>query len=132
MAVVVIDEASGTIVMGANVRISTVAIADGLLYAADYSGRLHCLDAETGKKHWVFDTKGHIWSSPLVADGKVYLGNEEGELNILAHGKEMKKLATVEFPAPIMSSPVAVNGRLLVTTMTHLYCFDEGATPVAQ
>jgi len=44
----------------------------------------------------------------------------------------MKKLATVEFPAPIMSSPVAVNGRLLVTTMTHLYCFDEGATPVAQ
>jgi len=67
-----------------------------------------------------------------VADGKVYLGNEEGELNILAHGKEMKKLATVEFPAPIMSSPVAVNGRLLVTTMTHLYCFDEGATPVAQ
>ena len=112
--------------------ISTVAIADGLLYASDYSGRLHCLDAETGKKHWVFDTKGHIWSSPLVADGKVYLGNEEGELNILAHGKEMKKLATVEFPAPIMSSPVAVNGRLLVTTMTHLYCFDEGATPVAQ
>jgi len=112
--------------------ISTVAIADGLLYAADYSGRLHCLDAETGKKYWVFDTKGHIWSSPLVADGKVYLGNEEGELNILAHGKEMKKLATVEFPAPIMSSPVAANGQLLVTTMTHLYCFDENAKPVAQ
>lgn len=112
--------------------ISTVAIADGLLYASDYSGRLHCLDAETGKKHWVFDTKGHIWSSPLVADGKVYLGNEEGELNILAHGKEMKKLATIEFPAPIMSSPVAVNGRLLVTTMTHLYCFDEDAKPVVQ
>ncbi len=110
--------------------ISTVAIADGLLYAADYSGRLHCLNVETGEKIWVYDTKGHIWSSPLVADGKVYIGNEEGELTILAHGKEMKKLATVEFPAPIMSSPVAANGQLLVTTMTHLYCFAEGGTPV--
>ena len=112
--------------------ISSVAIADGLLYASDYSGRLHCLDAETGTKFWVFDTLGHIWSSPLVADGKVYIGNEEGELNVLAHGKEMKKLATIEFPAPINSSPVAANGQLLVTTMTHLYCFAEGAKPVAQ
>jgi len=57
-----------------------------------------CLDAKTGKEYWKFDTKGHIWSSPLVADGKVYVGNEEGELFILAEGKELKELGTVRVP----------------------------------
>ncbi len=104
--------------------ISTVSIADGLLYTCDYSGRVHCLDAETGKKLWVFDTKGHIWGSTLVADGKIYVGNEEGELNILAAGREMKKLATIEFPAQILACPVAANGVLYITTMTHLYAFS--------
>ena len=98
---------------------------------ADYSGRVHCLDVETGKPHWVYDTKGHIWSSTLVADGKVYIGNEEGELTVLKHGKEMQKLGVMEFPAPLMAAPVAANGALYVTTMTHIYCFAEGATPIA-
>jgi outer membrane protein assembly factor BamB len=112
--------------------ISTVSIHEGLLYIAEYAGMLHCLDAETGKKHWVYDTKGHIWGSTLVADGKVYLGNEEGELTILATGKEMKKIATIDFPAPILCSPVAANGCLLIPTQTHLYCFAEGAKPTGQ
>jgi outer membrane protein assembly factor BamB len=110
--------------------ISNVSIDNGLLYVADYSGRVHCLDAETGTKHWIYDTKGHIWGSTLVADGKVYVGNEEGELHVLATGKELKKLHVAEFSAPIFSTPVASNGALLVMTFTHLYSFAEGATAV--
>ena len=53
-------------------------------------------------------------------------------LTILAAGKEMKKLGMVEFPAPLMASPVAANGQLIVTTMTHLYCFAQGAKPVVK
>jgi outer membrane protein assembly factor BamB len=109
--------------------ISTPAVKDGLVYAADYTGRLFCLDAKTGKEYWKFDTKGHIWASPLVADGKVWIGNEEGELFILAEGKELKELKVVEFPSSILSSVVAANGAMYVTTHSHLYCFKEGATP---
>lgn len=112
--------------------ISTPAIKDGLIYVGDYTGRLFCLDAKTGKEHWKFDTKGHIWGSPLVADGKVYIGNEEGELFILAEGKEMKELGSVEFPSPVMGTPVAANGVLYVTTHTHLYAFKQGAQGVAK
>jgi hypothetical protein len=90
--------------------ISTPAVKDGLVYTADYTGRLFCLDAKTGKEYWKFDTKGHIWASPLVADGKVWIGNEEGELFILAEGKELKELKTIEFPSPLLSSVVAANG----------------------
>jgi outer membrane protein assembly factor BamB len=111
--------------------ISTPAVKDGLVYAADYTGRLFCLDAKTGKEYWKFDTKGHIWASPLVADGKVWIGNEEGELFILAEGKELKELKTIEFPSPLLSSVVAANGAVYITTHTHLYCFKEGAKTTA-
>src|SRR5690606_21277128 len=44
--------------------ISTSSIVDDLIYAADYTGLLHCIDALTGKKYWEYDTLGHIWGSP--------------------------------------------------------------------
>jgi outer membrane protein assembly factor BamB len=112
--------------------ISTPAIKDGLIYVADYTGRVFCLDAKTGKEYWKYDTKGHIWTSPLVVDGKVYIGNEEGELFILTEGKEMKEIATIEFPSPVMGNVVAANGVLYVTTHTHLYAFKDGAQGVAK
>lgn len=101
--------------------LSTVSIHEGLLYVADYEGKVHCLDADTGKVHWVHDTRGHIWGSTLVADGKVFIGNEDGDLHILATGTQKKLLATVNFGAPIYSSPVWANGVLYVGTQTHLY-----------
>lgn len=112
--------------------ISTPAVKDGLIYTADYTGRVFCLDAKTGKQYWKFDTKGHIWASPLVADGKVWIGNEEGELFVLAEGKELKEIKTIEFPSPLLSSVVAANGCLYITTHTHLYCFKQDAKPVAK
>lgn len=109
--------------------ISTPAVKDGLVYVADYTGRVFCLDAKTGEEYWQFDTKGHIWSNPLLADGKIYIGNEEGELFILAEGKEQKLLGEIEFSAPLKGSAVAANGALFIATETHLYCFKDGATP---
>ena len=104
---------------------STPSIVDDLIYVCDYAGRVYCVDALTGKEYWQFDTKGHIWGSTLVADGKVYVSNEEGEVYILAAGKEMKKLGVVEFPAPIYASPVAANGVLYIATQSHLYAFAK-------
>jgi outer membrane protein assembly factor BamB len=106
---------------GVGRTISTVSIADGLVYLADYAGKVHCLDADTGKLHWVHDTRAHIWGSTLVADGKVYVGAEDGTLWILAAGKEKKVLRQVDFGAPIYSSPIVANGVLYIGTQTHLY-----------
>ena len=105
--------------------ISTPSIVDGLVYIADYSGRLFCLDAETGEKYWEHDTLSHIWGSTLVADGKVFLGNEDGELVVLKAGKDYEELDTIEYPAPIYSTCVVANGILYVMTQTHLYAYGE-------
>src|SRR5581483_10311071 len=59
---------------------STCAIQGGLLYISDLAGFLHCLDAKTGQKQWVHDLKASVWGSPYWADGKVYIGTEDGDL----------------------------------------------------
>lgn len=106
--------------------ISTPSIADGLLYLSDYAGKVYCLDAETGQKYWEHDTLSHIWGSTTVADGKVFLGNEDGELTILKAGKEYEELAVIEYPTSIYSSVVVANGTFYVTTNTHLYAYKIG------
>ncbi|MEM9481548.1 MAG: PQQ-binding-like beta-propeller repeat protein [Verrucomicrobiota bacterium] len=107
--------------------ISTPSIVDDIVYCADYRGQVHAVDANTGELYWLFDTKSHIWSSTLVGDGKVYVPNEDGEIIILATGKEMKEIGRVEFSAPIYTSAVAANGVLYVASMTHLFAFKKGA-----
>ncbi|MEN8713855.1 MAG: PQQ-binding-like beta-propeller repeat protein [Verrucomicrobiales bacterium] len=111
--------------------ISTPSIVDGLVYISDYSGRLFCLDAETGEKYWEHDTLSHIWGSTLVVDGKVLLGNEDGELVILKAGKEYEEINTVGYPAPIYATPIVANGTLYVMTQTHLYAYEMGGNKVA-
>jgi len=108
---------------------STLSVADGLLYAADYSGFVHCLDAKTGKLHWVHDTSSHVWGSTLVADGKVYVGTEDGFLTIIPAGKAYAKDKAVEvdMSAPVYSSPITANDVLYVATHTHLFAISSEA-----
>jgi outer membrane protein assembly factor BamB len=101
--------------------ISTPAIADGVLYTADFDGHVYAFDAAKGKELWTYDTQSHIWGSPLEADGKVYIGNEDGLLYIFEAGPKQKLLARIDMHAPVYSTPVAANGVLYVATQTHLY-----------
>lgn len=100
---------------------STVAIKDGLLFTADFSGYIYCFDAKTGKLHWKHDSESNIWGSCLVADGKVYVGNESGKLMIFAASKDLKLISTVDMGTAIYSTPVAADGVLYVGTQTHLF-----------
>ena len=72
--------------------LSTCSIADGLVYIADHSGYLYCLDANDGTLYWRYDTMSLIWGSTMVADNKVYLGNEDGQVTVIDTIR-MKKLA---------------------------------------
>ena len=108
-----------------NRSVSTASVANGLVYLADFAGFVYCLDSATGKEVWKHDTQSRIWGSTFVADGKVYVGNENGTLTVLAAGREMKKLAEVDFAAPIYSTPVAANGVLYVATDKHLYALQN-------
>ena len=68
--------------------ISTPAIKDGIVYQADFSGFLHALDAKTGQPYWVHDLFAAVWGSPMLIDGKIYLGDEDGDVVIMQEGKD--------------------------------------------
>jgi len=74
---------------------------------------------------WTHELRGEIWASPLVADGKVYLGTRSGVFYTFAAGREKRLLAEVELGAPISGTATAANGVLYVATMTHLYAAKE-------
>ena len=105
--------------------ISTVSVVDDLVYAAEYDGDIHCVDAKTGKPYWVHETGSRIWASTLVADGKVWIGTEDGEVVILKAGKKLKVLGAADFGAPIYSSPIVANDTVYVGTQTHLYAIGK-------
>jgi outer membrane protein assembly factor BamB len=101
--------------------LSTVAVHDGLVYASELTGFLHCLDARTGKKYWEFDLSDNTWSSPFYVDGRVYMGTDSGNLFVFPHGKELKKPEKIDVEQPLKVPPVAVNGVLYVNNGAMLY-----------
>lgn len=103
---------------------SSYALADGRLYAADLSGFLHCVDYETGERKWVHDTFAAVWGSPMVVDGHVLLGDEDGELVILKAGDSEEVVATLQFDSAIYSTPTIANGTLYISDRSRLYAFE--------
>ena len=106
-----------------NRSLSTLAVHDDMVFVADYSGLLHCIDAKTGKANWVHDTGSHIWGSTLVVDGKCFVGTEDGFMTIVPATKayDKSKAVEVDMTSPVFSSPIVANGVLYVATHTHLF-----------
>ena len=105
--------------------ISTVAISDGIVYAANFSGFLHALDVKTGKMHWEHDMLAAVWGSPYVVDGKVLIGDEDGDVDVLQAGPTLEVLSEINFGNTIYSTPVVANGTLFIMTRSHLYAIEQ-------
>jgi outer membrane protein assembly factor BamB len=110
---------------GLDRTISSATIADGLVYIPDIAGRVHCLDADSGKCYWVYETGAQAWGSILAADGKLYLGNK-AEFLVMAAGKEAKVLSRVGLGSAVYTTPVAANGVLYVASQQYLWAVQGG------
>jgi outer membrane protein assembly factor BamB len=108
--------------------ISTAAVADGIVYMADFSGFFHALDAKTGKPFWVHDMFAAVWASPMLAGGKLYLGDEDGDIVVMQPGRELKVLSEMNMGSSVYSSVVPANGALFVMNRNQLWALAEGAS----
>lgn len=120
---------SGKIWQFDNIRrsVSTGALKDGLLYYADFSGFLHCIDAATGKEYWQHDMLAAVWGSSMIIGDYVYLGDEDGDISVLKTGKEKKVIGEYNMGSSVYSTPVPANGMLFVANRNQLFALKEGA-----
>ncbi|MDA1049938.1 MAG: TIGR03067 domain-containing protein [Planctomycetota bacterium] len=108
--------------------ISSPAIHDGLLFIPDYTGLLHCVDARTGEGLWTQDRLAAVWSSCVIADGKVLIGDEDGDLVIFKAARTCQPIHgdnPPNFGTSIYSTPVVAKGTLLVATRDMLVAISD-------
>jgi outer membrane protein assembly factor BamB len=108
--------------------ISTAAVHDGLVYLADFSGFVHCLDAKTGQPYWTHDMFAAVWGSTMYIDGKIYIGDEDGDVTVLQAGKELKVISETNMGSSVYGTVVPANGVLFVNNRNQLFALAEGAS----
>jgi len=101
--------------------LTTAAVHEGLVYATDADGLVHCVDEKTGAVIWTHAMSGTFWASPMIADGKIYLGTRKGHFCVLAEGREKKVLTNLELKSPISATVTAANGVIYLATMKQLW-----------
>jgi outer membrane protein assembly factor BamB len=62
-----------------------------------------------------------IWGSPVVIDGKVYLGDEDGDVVVLEAGPEKKLIAEMNMGSSVYATPVPANGALFLMNRNQLF-----------
>lgn len=107
----------------------TVAIKDDILYIADFSGLFHCLEAKkhnNGKAivHWTYDMFAAAWGSPLIVDGKVYIGDEDGDVAIFELSRKMKLINEVNMGNAVYSTPIVANNTLFISNKNELFAIS--------
>jgi outer membrane protein assembly factor BamB len=105
--------------------ISTGAIYNGILFYSDFSGFLHAIDVKTGKPFWTHDMFAAIWGSPMVIDGKVYLGDEDGDVTVLNADRAMKVVAESNMGSSVYSTPVPANGAIFIVNRNELFSISS-------
>lgn len=107
---------------------STPAVSDGLAFVADSMRVLHCVDISSGRALWTHELGGEVWASPLIADGRVYLGTRRGDFWVFAAARDKKVLSTVQLDGPISATAVAADRTLFVATMGRLYAVSGSSS----
>jgi len=103
---------------------SPLLVGDELYLISD-GGVGSCFDAATGILHWNERIDGNYSASPLFADGKIYLGNQEGTVTVFAPKKTYREMAKNQIAGSIMASPIALDGALILRSDTALYRFGK-------
>ncbi len=111
-------------------------VSDGeRIYVVDNGGILFAHDAKTGNRLWEQNLGTIQKSSPVLADGKLYIGTENGKFFIIrphadkAEILDQDWLGSEQNPEPMIASPAVARGRVYVTTMNATYAIGPRLAP---
>ena len=103
-------------------------VTDGkYFYVVDDKGVMWCLEAKTGQTIWGPQRikSGTYSASPVLADGKIYITDEDGLTTVVKAGPSFEVLAENNLNDYCLSSPAISDGQLFMRTAQHLYCIGK-------
>ena len=103
-------------------------VTDGkYFYSVNDHGIVWCLNAKTGEEIWGGKRvrPATYSASPVLADGKIYITNEEGLTTVIKAGPQFEVLAENDLNDYTLSSPAISDGRIFVRTAKYLYAIGR-------
>jgi outer membrane protein assembly factor BamB len=103
-------------------------VTDGTyVYVVNDRGIMFCLDARTGKEIYGRQRlhPGTYSGSPVLADGKIYITNEDGVTSVVKAGPGFEVLAENDFDDYTLSSPAISEGQIFIRTAKALWCIGN-------
>jgi outer membrane protein assembly factor BamB len=98
---------------------------NGLLYTATSYGVLACYDARTGEKKFEKEFNEGFYSSPIIADGKLYIIDLGGVTHILKADDTGTLIAEAELGEDGFAVPAMADGLIYIRGMNNLYCIGN-------
>jgi outer membrane protein assembly factor BamB len=105
----------------------SLLLVDDLMFMVGDTGIVSAVAARTGEVLWSGRLEGSYSASPLWADGRLYVFNEDGKATVLEAGRQFKVLAENRLDDGFMASAAVAGRALFVRTRTHLYRIEDPA-----
>ena len=96
---------------------------DDYLFTTMPNGQVHCIDAATGKILWAEDL-GPQYPSPVIANGLIYMPNDQGVVTVIKAGPKYQYIAKNSIGERMNASPAISNGKIYLRGFKHLFCIS--------
>ena len=97
---------------------------DDFLFTTMTNGNVHCIEIATGNVLWV-EAMGRQYSSPVLANGLVYMPNDQGIITVIKPGPDFKTIARNSIGERMNASPAISNGKIYLRGYKHIFCIGK-------
>jgi outer membrane protein assembly factor BamB len=104
---------------------SMLVVGDDLYMVSD-AGIVSCVEAKSGKLRWQERVARQTSASPVYADNKIYIQDEQGAGYVLKPGARLELLAKNDLGDKSLASPAVWRDKLLIRTQSALWCIGKG------
>lgn len=123
---VAINATDGTLLWEANdylPEVSSPVATKDFVYLATSYGTVASYDSKTGKLGKVHDFSGsQFYSSPIIAEGKIFLFSNDGKMHVFSADAEFKLLQSFETGENTFATPAFTDNKIVVRTEKSIYC----------
>jgi outer membrane protein assembly factor BamB len=104
---------------------ASILAYNGLVIVATSYGVMACYDLKSGEMYWEHDIGKTLYSSPMFADGKLFMMDNDGVMRIYGFAKEMKLISENKLGEKAGTTPAFADGKIYIRGDKNLYCIGK-------